>query len=257
LRLLDRAWRTLATHACFAVYIPGSLVLGLPASLLVRAFAPPSRRTQLGKWLLRRWYAFFVGMMQWVGVLDLDAPDRAALAQPGLFVVSNHPTLIDFPMLGSMLSSPECLVKASLLDHWAMGWPVRMAGYIPNDRGDETLELCRRSLAQGNSIVIFPEGTRTPPGQAPRFQRGAAQLALRSVDRLTLVRIDTTTSNLEKDGRWWLAPPEKMRARVTISGELDLKAILEAHGGEAPLAARELTAALERRYTEELARGRA
>jgi 1-acyl-sn-glycerol-3-phosphate acyltransferase len=255
--LLDRAWRTLATHLCFAVYIPGSLALGLPANLLLRALVPAPKRTQVGKWLLRRWYAFFVGMMVTVGVLDLDAPDRAALARPGLFVVANHPTLIDFPMLGSMLASPECLVKASLLDHWAMGWPVRMAGYIPNDRGDETLALCRQSLAKGNSIVIFPEGTRTPTGQAPRFQRGAAQLALRSVERLTLVRIDASPSNLEKGGRWWLAPPRKMIIRVAISGTLDLKALLAAHGGEAALAARELTAALERRYTEELARGRA
>jgi hypothetical protein len=87
------------------------------------------------------------------------------------------------------------------------------------------------------------------------FQRGAAQLALRSVGTLSLWAIDSTPSSLDKRGRWWLAPRHKVRMRIRHLEEMDLAAVLAAHGGEAALAARDLTAALERRYNEERERG--
>lgn len=256
MRWLERAWRTAATHACFAVYIPGSLILGFPASVAVHLLVPAAHRGRVGKWLLRRWYSFFVGMMTGVGVLEVERRDLELLRRPGLFIVANHPTLIDFPLLGALLPSADCLVKASLLGHWAMRWPVLMGGYITNDQGEHTLALCRTSLLKGNSIVVFPEGTRSPPGRPLRFQRGAAQLALRCASSLVLVRIESTVSNLHKGGRWWLAPPRKVRMRVSVSEEVDMGGWLERCGGEASLAARELTKALEGRYNEELERAK-
>lgn len=255
MRPLGRAWRTLATHLCFFVYIPLGAVLGLPAWLGLRLLIRRQDQARVGKRLLGRWYAFFTWLMRVSGVLEVEIVDREALRGGGRFIVANHPTLIDFVLLASVIPDADCLVKASLLAHPAMRWAVLMGGYIPNDRGQETLELCRRSLAAGNSLVVFPEGTRSVPGEALRFQRGAAQLALRSAKRLTLLAIDSTPSSLDKHGRWWLAPKDKVRMRIRPLGEMDMGAVLAARGGEAALAARELTAVLERRYNEERERG--
>jgi 1-acyl-sn-glycerol-3-phosphate acyltransferase len=252
---LGRAWRTVATNLCFAVYMPGGLALGVPAYAVVRWIVPPRQRKRAGKALLRLWYRFFVALMDGLGVVKVELQGLELLSQPGRFIVANHPTLIDFVVLGGILPQADGLVKASLMSHWAMGWPIRMGGYIPNDSGQQTLDLCRSALAEGSSLVVFPEGTRSLPGQPLRFQRGAAQLALRCASTLTLLHIDSTPSNLHRGGRWWLAPPEQVRMRVRLMEDLDLGQWLQAYGGEASLAARALTAALESRYNEEQERG--
>jgi 1-acyl-sn-glycerol-3-phosphate acyltransferase len=171
-----------------------------------------------------------------------------------LVIVANHPTLIDFVVLAGLIPRADCLVKSSLRDHWAMRWPVRLAGYIPNDRGEETLELCRLSLAAGNSIVIFPEGTRTPPGAPARFRRGAAQVALRCGKAVTPVAIACPASNLHKGGPWYLAPTMKPRMRLEVLEPQETAALLELHGGQATPAARALTTLLEQRINEVLER---
>ncbi|MCQ5167831.1 1-acyl-sn-glycerol-3-phosphate acyltransferase, partial [Roseburia hominis] len=43
----------------------------------------------------------------------------------------------------------------------------------------DMLDNAAGALQQGQTLVIFPEGTRTQPGQAPAFHRGAAAIALR------------------------------------------------------------------------------
>jgi 1-acyl-sn-glycerol-3-phosphate acyltransferase len=252
---LGRAWRTVATNVCFAVYMPGGLALGVPAYGVVRWLVPAGRRKAAGKALLRLWYRFFVALMDGLGVVTVSRQDLELLDQPGRFIVANHPTLIDFVVLGALLPQANGLVKASLMRHWAMGWPIKMGGYIPNDSGQQTLDLCRAALAEGGSLVVFPEGTRSKPGLPLSFQRGAAQLALRSADKLTLLHIESTPSNLHRGGRWWLAPPKKVRMRVRLLEELDMQDWLKAYGGEAALAARALTVALESRYNEEQERG--
>lgn len=254
LRLLGRAWRTAATQLCFAVFMSAS-VLALPLAVLLLVLVGPRRRGRVGKAVVRVFFRFFVGLMRTLGVLDLEARGLERLNGEGLFVVANHPTLIDFVVLASIVPRADCLVKSSLRIHWAMRWPVALAGYIPNDRGEETLDLCRRSLDSGNSIVIFPEGTRTPAGHPPHLKRGAAQLALRCGRALTQVVIDCPSSNLEKGGTWWLAPPERTRMRVEVLEAEDSAAIMARYDGEANPAARALTALLERRFNEVLQRG--
>jgi 1-acyl-sn-glycerol-3-phosphate acyltransferase len=251
---LGRVWRTAATLLCFAVFMSAS-VLALPLALLLRITGSRERRGRAGKAVVRVFFRFFVGLMRALGALDLEVRGLERLKGEGLFVVANHPTLIDFVLLAGIVSRADCLVKSSLRSHVALRWPLELTDYIPNDRGEETLELCRRSLDSGNSIVIFPEGTRTPSGRLPQLKRGAAQLALRCGRAVTQVVIDCRSSNLEKGGTWWLAPPEKMRIRVEVLEAEESAAFMARYNGEATLAARALTALLERRFNEVLQRG--
>jgi len=247
-------WRTAATLLCFAVFMSAS-VLALPLAVLLLALVGPRRRGRIGKAVVRLFFVFFVGLMRTLGVLDLEVQGLERLQGRGLFVVANHPTLIDFVVLASIVSRADCLVKSSLRTHWAMRWPVGLAAYIPNDRGEETLSLCQRSLDSGNSIVIFPEGTRSTPGLPLHLKRGAAQLALRCGRTLTQVLIDCPASNLERGGSWWVAPPDKARMRIQVLEAEESAAFMARYNGEATLAARALTALLERRFNEELHRG--
>ena len=69
-----------------------------------------------------------------------------------------------------------------------LGWYLRMAGYITINRGNEEskTEMIEKSLGclkRGISIMLFPEGTRSPDKEIGFFKRGAFQLALRPMCR--------------------------------------------------------------------------
>ncbi|HTB23030.1 MAG TPA: lysophospholipid acyltransferase family protein [bacterium] len=213
------------------------------------------RRKRAGKALTRIFFRFFTWLMRALGVLDLEILGLEHLQEKDLLILANHPTLIDFVVLAGIVPRADCLVKSSLLSHWAMRWPVSLAGYIPNDRGEKTLGLCKSSLESGNSIVIFPEGTRSTPGKALRLKSGAVQLALRCAPTMTQVVIDCRESNLERGGRWYLAPVRKMLMRVHAFPAYETAPVIERHGGQTRLAARELIDLLERRFDEVLERG--
>jgi len=62
------------------------------------------------------------------------------------------------------------------------GWYAWKAGMIPIDRSKGSQALAdmnaraRRELARDRPIIIFPEGTRRPPGAEPRYKYGVARL---------------------------------------------------------------------------------
>lgn len=67
-----------------------------------------------------------------------------------------------------------------------------------NDRADTLLPASRQRLQQGDTILIFPEGTRTVPGEKMQLQRGAANIAVRCGSDLRVVVIRCTEHMLGK-----------------------------------------------------------
>ncbi|WP_028453512.1 lysophospholipid acyltransferase family protein [Chitinilyticum aquatile] len=76
------------------------------------------------------------------------------------------------------------VLKQELLKLPFFGWGLRCLSPIAIDRskrseaGKKLMEQGRDRLAKGFWIVIFPEGTRVPPGERGRYQQGGARLAL-------------------------------------------------------------------------------
>jgi 1-acyl-sn-glycerol-3-phosphate acyltransferase len=98
--------------------------------------------------------------------------------------VSNHQSLYDIPVL--YLSLPQRLVFAAKKELFRIpffGWVLKLAGFPPVDRGrpDRAREQLSRSAralrARGTSVVVFPEGTRSPDGTLRPFKRGAFFMA--------------------------------------------------------------------------------
>lgn len=62
------------------------------------------------------------------------------------------------------------------------GWYLRIGGSVFIDRGGAAralrslVEGCKERVAKGCSVVIFPEGTRRPPGSEPAYHSGVAAL---------------------------------------------------------------------------------
>src|SRR5262249_53550747 len=102
-------------------------------------------------------------------------------------------------------------------------------------------------IAEGRSVVLFPEGTRSPGGGLRRFQRGAAHIALKSGCPIAPIVITCPPPTLLKAQRWHDVPDRRaayvLRVRAPIPATRSLN-------GEAPIpvAARRLTAGLQALY---------
>jgi 1-acyl-sn-glycerol-3-phosphate acyltransferase len=114
-------------------------------------------------------------------------------------VIANHPSLIDVVVLIAFIRDANCVVKQSLWDNPCMRGPIRAAGYISNSGSMDMLEEAAGALEQGQTLIVFPEGTRTTPGQAPEFHRGAAAIAVRGASVVTPVVISVTPTTLTPD----------------------------------------------------------
>lgn len=101
----------------------------------------------------------------------------------GGILIANHQSALDIPALLAVLPPPvRFLAAAGLFRIPFMGWYMSRVGYVPVDRHDprrarEALQRARSRAGDGVSILVFPEGTRTPEGTLVEFKRGSFHLA--------------------------------------------------------------------------------
>ena len=114
----------------------------------------------------------FVWLMKSLGLLTYEVRGREKLAARGQFVVANHPTLIDVVFLVGLMPEVDCIVKQALWRNVFLRWPVYWAGYISNATGEGLVAACAAALRADRSLVVFPEGTRTRPGEPLELAAG-------------------------------------------------------------------------------------
>lgn len=103
---------------------------------------------------------------------------------PGPVVIAaKHQSAFDTIIWLTLLPDTAYVLKKELLSIPFYGWHLRKAGMIPVDRagGGAALRAMLRStqaaLSEGRQVVIFPEGTRTAPGQRIPYQPGVVAIA--------------------------------------------------------------------------------
>ena len=197
--MLNRAWRIVATGFCFFVFGSGGALLGLFGMPILLFFVrDPARRVRVSRFIVHHFFRFFIGLMNFVRVLSYEVHGVERLQRPGLLILANHPTLIDVIFIISLIPQSGCVVKSALVRNPFTKAPVRAAGYITNDTGLALVEDCRAALASQETLVIFPEGTRTPLSGEVQLQRGAANVAIRCRKAVTPVVIQVNPRTLTK-----------------------------------------------------------
>jgi 1-acyl-sn-glycerol-3-phosphate acyltransferase len=144
------------------------------------------------------------------------------LEREGLLVLANHPTLIDTVFIMAFIPNADCIVKSRLLTNPVMRGFILHTGYITNDQGGNLIEAANASLKSGASLVIFPEGTRTTPGKALKFQRGAANIALRCGVDITPIVIACDPPTLSKNHKWHDIPARPIVISFSIKDDLPI-----------------------------------
>ena len=103
-------------------------------------------------------------------------------AGPHLVAVKHESMYETLEMVRLSREPPVIVLKRELSDMPLFGWATRQWGVIPVDREAgpkalrEMLASGKAAVASGRPVMIFPEGTRVPPGEAPPLQSGFAGL---------------------------------------------------------------------------------
>lgn len=100
--------------------------------------------------------------------------------------MTNHQSYFDiFALLAHLPVDFKFILKQELMKIPLFGQAVRQAGYIGIERGDprkaaRSMNEAAERIRSGASVVMFPEGTRSPDGRLLPFKRGGFKLALKS-----------------------------------------------------------------------------
>lgn len=254
---IARHWRAARTGLGFLAFGLGSLVIAFVALPLVRTLARDDHRRQLhGQRVIHLAFRALLGIVWWLRVVRVRRHGAERLRGPGpRLVVANHPTLIDVVVLIACMPQADCVVKQA---HWRNPVTRRVvtgAGYLSNLEGEGLIDACVERLRRGRTLVLFPEGTRSPRGQLGAFHRGAAHIALRSGCDPIPVTIRCEPPAFTKGARWHDVPDRLVEISMEVGEPL---AMGERSGptAEVALAARRATATLRTFYEDRLAGGR-
>ena len=251
LKRVGYLWRLLATAMSFALFGIGGVIIPVLATPIIWLSSRDSRTRQIrARWLVHSLFQLFVKFMKYTGVLTWRINGFEKLNQPGVVILANHPTLLDVVFLVSFVPNADCVVKGKLMRNPAMRGFVRLTGYITNDhQGVDLINKARSSLADGSAMIIFPEGTRTRPNGEIKFQRGAANMLVRTEARALPVIINCTPLTLSKQHKWYHIPPTRFHLEFWVLDEIDLTSYKSM---PAALSARQLTKDLQELFREEL-----
>lgn len=183
--------RSLAFNIWFYGVTAFLAIASMPAYALSRQSVPA-----WGLWVARLWARLTLGGLRVLCGTRWEVTGLEHLPASGPAVVASmHQSAFDTMVW--LLLVPRCcyVLKRELLDIPVFGAMCRLTGMISVDRGDGSgairslLRGADRAMAENRQIVIFPEGTRAPPGTHLPIQPGVAALASRT--RLPVIPVAT------------------------------------------------------------------
>jgi 1-acyl-sn-glycerol-3-phosphate acyltransferase len=126
-----------------------------------------------------------VSFVRAVGItIRINGRDRIP---PGACLfVANHTSTLDAPaVVGAIPRRVAILLKESLFRWPIAGQAFTLAGFIPvkrevHESAIASVEKAIESLRNGQSFLIYPEGTRSPDGRLQEFKKGAAVMAIKA-----------------------------------------------------------------------------
>jgi 1-acyl-sn-glycerol-3-phosphate acyltransferase len=168
-------WRAAVVSIFLALYV---LILGPP--LLIYTFI--TKKVDPLYWTALKGVMFFVNC---VGVhVDVKGVERIPAGT--CIFAANHTSSADAPaVVGAIPRRIAILLKRSLFRWPIVGQAFQLAHFIPVDRFNresaiESVEHCIEAIRQGQSFLIYPEGTRSPDGRLQPFKKGTAVMAIKA-----------------------------------------------------------------------------
>lgn len=246
LKWLDRPWRITAAAISYTTF---GIVAIMVSLALVVLYPIPLSAERKQRWVRRTisgCFWFFVREMRFLGLLHFRYDEVDPIADAGQLIVANHPTLLDTVFLLSLAPKANCIVKAALFTNPFTRLAVKQAGYIPNN-SQTLVDEAARAIQRGESVLVFPEGTRTRPGETLQFTRGPAHIALRAACPIQPVLIGCDPGSLRKGDHWYDMPSRPSLFTFTPQAKIKPANVIDT-ARPTSIQARHLTRHLEDRY---------
>jgi len=241
----------LAGSTLFWTFMMVSSIALFPIAVALWAFTAPFDRRRL---TLHRFTCFWASLYTWLNPFwRVEVVGRENLPRSGTCVmVANHLSTVDILVLFRLFTHFKWVSKVENFRVPFIGWNMRLNRYIALRRGDrrsaaDMMREAERQIGEGSSIMMFPEGTRSPTGRLRGFKTGAFELALRCRVPLLPLLIEGSGDALPKRG---IVLRGRHRIRVRILPPL-------AYDTFASLSAKELTEQVQSLFATQLGRAQA
>lgn len=150
--------------------------------------------------LVRISWGLFIKICIFTGYLKLEF-DPLGLGCNGELLIANHPSLLDVVFFLSSVKNLNCVVKAELGSNIFLAFAIKACGYISNKDNEKLLQNSLNSLKNGESLLIFPEGTRTK--DEILFHKAPFFIAIKAAKIITPVIINMQPRSLRKNEKWY------------------------------------------------------
>jgi 1-acyl-sn-glycerol-3-phosphate acyltransferase len=173
-------------------------------------------------------YIWCKGLLKILGI-KIEVIKNKELPKGIYIFMSNHQSQLDIPVLEKVLKpyNIRFLAKKSLFKIPFFGWGIKALGYVPVEREDpreglKSVLACIERIKKGFSLVIFPEGTRSPTGELLPFKLGGFIIPLKSKIPVVAVSIWGTRDILPK-GALWFRISSRKKVKVYIDEPIETK----------------------------------
>jgi 1-acyl-sn-glycerol-3-phosphate acyltransferase len=138
-------------------------------------------------------------------------------------IIANHQSFADILVLYATYLPFKWVSKSTVFNVPFIGWHMYLNRYVSLVRGDKaSVEKmaadCKRWLARGVSVLIFPEGTRSKDGRLGPFKPGAFRIAREAGVKILPVVVEGTATTLPKHG---IVIRGRSRCRVRVLPPVD------------------------------------
>jgi 1-acyl-sn-glycerol-3-phosphate acyltransferase len=188
----------------FWAFLALSSIALFPVAVLIWAATAPFDGR---KRLLHQFTCFWASLYTWFNpAWRVHVEGREKIRKGATYVmVANHQSFVDILVLFRLFVHFKWVSKIENFRVPFIGWNMSLNGYVKLKRGDkqsigEMMSACARVLDDGSSIMMFPEGTRSPDGRLRAFKHGAFTLAQGSGCPLLPILVEGTADALPKRG---------------------------------------------------------
>lgn len=160
----------------------GVATLFLPVLMLFGMLMPHMPRQRM----LARWSTGVITMLRVLCRVDYQVEGEEHLPTEPVIIMCKHQSTWETFALQAIFPAQTWVLKRELLLIPIFGWALALAQAIAIDRGspkralNQVINKGRERLEKGLCVVVFPEGTRIPSGQAGKYNAGGAMLAART-----------------------------------------------------------------------------
>lgn len=170
--------------------------------------------------ILHRFSCFWGAQYIWMNPLwKLKITDRGKFDDNKAYIiVSNHQSLADILVIYSLFKHFRWTSKVENFKTPFVGWVLSFNRSIKVFRNEKDAferfqNQAVKELKSGNSIMVFPEGTRSKKGDLGRFKDGAFRIALETGSDILPMVLDGTSKAIPKKG-WSLTGKQEMILKI-------------------------------------------